>query len=57
MNKKQAIGLCNCKCADCEQHRHKGCEFNCDNRKYIISQGCCPNCYAPEPCECNSLSD
>jgi len=32
-------------------HQHDKCEFNCDNRKYIISQGCCPNCYAPEPCK------
>ena len=27
-------------------------KFNRKNRKYIISLGCCPNCYGPEPCGC-----
>jgi len=24
-------------------------------RQEIIEQGCCPNCYSPEPCDCEDL--
>ena len=38
MNKKKAIGLCNCMCNKCENHLHNKCQYRCSENTRLKSE-------------------